>query len=203
MAAIQAEVARLEAAQSIQRAADSALDSLQDKITVMQVKPCTVASARNIHCPAERRSAAAFDQQHTGHQNCTDACCGVSSIAVLNGEPEAGRRCFAWHAKLVQPRHDSRYDNNHTMNGVFSTCINSGTFLVQAIQQVFGHRARYSDVDGGHKHKTWNHHSPLTAGNGPPVADAQSMVMPRSFSASDEADEDGPLMASPSSTPHG
>ena len=45
MAALQAEVARLEAAQSIQRAADSALDSLQDKITVMQVRPCTVASA--------------------------------------------------------------------------------------------------------------------------------------------------------------
>ena len=38
VAALQAEVARLEQAQSIQRAADTALDSLQDKIAVLKVK---------------------------------------------------------------------------------------------------------------------------------------------------------------------
>lgn len=41
MAALQAEVARLEEAQTIQRAADSALDSLQDKIAVLQASKPT------------------------------------------------------------------------------------------------------------------------------------------------------------------
>lgn len=42
VAALQAEVARLEEAQSIQRAADTALDSLQDKIAVLKVGTYTV-----------------------------------------------------------------------------------------------------------------------------------------------------------------
>ena len=204
MAAIQAEVARLEAAQSIQRAADSALDSLQDKITVMQVRPCTAGAAElDAYIAVQSMGRLLpFDQQHAGHQDCIDACCGVSSIAVFDREPEAGRRCFAWHAELVQPWHCSRYGNNHTVNAVFSACIlalsSSGHPNVSETQ---GKRTVTCVVDTNTN--PWNHHSPSSAGNGPPIADAQSMVMPRAYSVSDEAEEDGPLMASPSSTPHG
>lgn len=49
VAALQAEVARLEAAQSIQRAADSALDSLQDKIAVLKVGRSRGANGNDSH----------------------------------------------------------------------------------------------------------------------------------------------------------
>ena len=46
LAALKAEVARLERAQSLQRAADSALDSLQDKIADLKASSaCAILAA--------------------------------------------------------------------------------------------------------------------------------------------------------------